>query len=170
VEHPVLRPSHRYPMLRAGGLFLILIGVGLIGAIAFSGDALINYNVFFAGAAAGIVSLFFAGRLSTGRPTRLQVLALAAAILLEGLLFVAMGRTLPPGTAEHVRWLWASAIVGVHFLPMSICFGPRFAVLGVACIANAALGLLASAVPYEFFGLVDGALKVGFGIVSFLDS
>jgi Family of unknown function (DUF6609) len=170
VEHPVLRPSHRYPMLRAGGLFLILIGVGLIGAIAFSGDALINYNVFFAGAAAGIVSLFFAGRLSTGRPARLQVLALAAAILLEGPLFVAMGRTLPPGTAEHVRWLWASAIVGVHFLPMSICFGPRFAVLGVACIANAALGLLASAVPYEFFGLVDGALKVGFGIVSFLDS
>ena len=74
------------------------------------------------------------------------------------------------GTAEHVRWLWASAIVGVHLLPMSICFGPRFAVLGVACIANAALGLLASAVPYEFFGLVDGALKVGFGIVSFLDS
>jgi hypothetical protein len=43
-----------------------------------------------------------------------------------------------------------SANGGVHFSPMSICFGPRFAVLGVACMANAALGLLASAVPCEF--------------------
>ena len=156
----------RYPMLRAGGAFLVFIGLGLIGGIAFSGSALVNYNVFYVGAAAGVVSLFFARRLSTGRATRIQIFALVGAILLEVILFIVMGRTLPPGTAEHVRWLWVSAIVGVHFIPMSLCFGPRFFVLGAACIANAGLGLLAAGIPYELFGLVDGILKVGFGVWS----
>lgn len=155
-----------YPMLRAGGAFLIFIGAGLIGAIAFSGHALVNYNVFFVGVALGVVSLFFARRLSTGRPTRLQVIALAASIALEVFLFVLMGRLLPRSTEESVRWLWVSAIVGVHFLPMSICFGPRFLLLGAACITNAVAGLVAREIPYELFGLIDGLLKVGVGIWS----
>jgi len=92
---------------------------------------------------------------------------MAGAILLELGLFVAMGRTLPAGTAEHIRWLWVSMIVGVHFLPMSICFGPRFAVLGLGCITNATVGLLMPSIPFELFGLIDGALKVGFGVWSF---
>jgi Family of unknown function (DUF6609) len=159
-----------YPMLRAGGAFLVFIGLGLVGAIAFSGSALVNYNVFFGGAAAGVLALFFARPLSLGRPTRVQVVALAAAILLEVALFIAMGRTLPPNTEEHVRWLWVSAVVGVHFLPMALSFGPRFFVLGTLCICNAAVGLLASSLPYEIFGIVDGMLKVGFGIWSLAGS
>jgi hypothetical protein len=154
-------------MLRAGGAFLVFIGLGLIGAIAFSGDALVNYNVFFAGAAAGVLSLFFARHLSTGSPTRIQLFALAGAIFLEAFLFAMMVRVLPRGTEEHVRWLWVSVIVGVHFVPMSICFGPRFLTLGVLCIANAAVGLLLAGVPYEVFGVVDGALKLGVGVWSF---
>jgi hypothetical protein len=153
-------------MLKAGGAFLLFVGLGLIGGIAFSGSALVNYNVFFVGAGAGVFSLFFARRLSSGRPTRVQVIALAGAILLEVILFAVMGRALPPGTEEHIRWLWVSAIVGVHFLPMSLSFGPRFFVLGVLCIGNALLGLLAGSIPYEFFGIVDGTLKVGFGVWS----
>jgi uncharacterized membrane protein YdcZ (DUF606 family) len=156
-------PGGRYPMLRAGGAFLVCVGLGLIGGIAFSGAAPVNFGVFYAGAAAGVIALCFAGRLSTGTPTRLQIAALAGAVLLELLLFAVQGRMLPRGTEEHVRWLWISGIVGVHFLPMAISFGPRFAVLGLACILNAVLGLLATSVPYEVFGLVDGALKLGFG-------
>jgi hypothetical protein len=166
MNHALMPATVRYPMLRAGGAFLLFIGLGLIGAIAFSGSALVNYNVFYAGAAAGVAALFFARRLSTGRRTRIQIFALAGAILLEVLLLILMGRTLPPGTEEHVRWLWVSAIVGVHFIPMSLCFGPRFLVLGVACIANAGLGLLAAGIPYEVFGLVDGILKLSFGVWS----
>jgi Family of unknown function (DUF6609) len=155
-----------YPMLRAGGAFLLFIGLGLVGAIAFSGSALVNYNIFYAGAGAGVVSLSFTRRLSSKRPTRLQVLALAAAIVLEVILFAVMVRTLPSGTEEQIRWLWVSAIVGVHFLPMSISFGPRFFVLGCLCIGNAVFGLLASSIPYEVFGIVDGTLKIGFGVWS----
>ncbi|HZF28398.1 MAG TPA: DUF6609 family protein [Gammaproteobacteria bacterium] len=94
-------PTQRYPMLPAGGAFLVCVGLGLIGGIAFSGAAPVNFKVF---------------------------------------------------------------------LPMAISFGPRFAVLGLACILNAALGLLAASIPYEVFGLVDGALKLGFGAWSLASS
>jgi len=75
-------------------------------------------------------------------------------------------RLLPPGTPEPVRWLWVLMIVGVHFLPMAVCFGPLFLLLGGACISNAALGLLLPEVPFELFGLVDGALKLVVGVGS----
>jgi hypothetical protein len=78
-------------------------------------------------------------------------------------LFVVMGHALPRGTSEDVRWLWVLMIVGVHFVPMAVSFGPIFALLGGACIANAALGLLLPTAPYELFGFVDGALKVVVG-------
>ena len=74
-----------------------------------------------------------------------------------------MGRMLPRGTTEHVRWLWVSIIVGVHFLPMTLCFGPRLLSLGFACIANGVVGLLLPHVPYGLFGLIDGFLKLAFG-------
>ena len=35
--------------------------------------------------------------------------------------------------------------------------------LGGACIATALVGLVVPTVPYEALGIVDGALKVGFG-------
>jgi len=150
-------------MARPGGVFLVLIGVGLLAGLAFSGAALVNYNVFFAGAGLAVMSLFFSGFLSSGTPSRLQIAALAFAIALEVALFVGMRRFLPPGTQEHVRWLWVSIAVGIHFLPMAISFGPQLLLLGGACIANAAVGLLLADVPFEVFGVVDGLLKVGVG-------
>jgi len=153
-----------FPMARSGGLFLVLIGAGLVSAIAFSGEALVNYTVFFAGVGAATVSLFVSGRLSAGTPSRIQITALVFAIGLEIILFAVLGRTLPRGTAESVRWLWISVVVGIHFLPMALSFGPRMLLLGAACIVNAVLGLLLPQLPYEIFGLFDGCLKFGFGL------
>ena len=153
----------RYPIVRSGGLFLLIIGAGLLAAIAASGDALVNYGVFYAALAAALLSLFFAGRLSSGDPTPLQIGALVFAVALQGALIVVQGRFLPPTTPEHVRWLWVSLIVGVHFLPMAIAFGPRMLLLGGACIATALVGLSMPSVPYEVFGIVDGALKIAVG-------
>jgi hypothetical protein len=153
-----------YPMARRGGLFLVLIGAALIAAIALGGGALVSYSVFFAGMGLAILSLFVSGRLSDGRPTRAQLVALAAAIALEAALFAVLPRILPLGTPESVRWLWVLMIVGVHFLTMAVSFGQLFLLLGGACISNAALGLLLPEVPFELFGLVDGALKVFVGV------
>jgi hypothetical protein len=153
-----------YPMARRGGLFLALIGAALIAAIALSRGALVSYPVFFAGMGIAILSLFVSGRLSDGRPTHAQLIALAAAIALEVFLFALLPRILPLGAPEAVRWLWVLMIVGVHFLPMAVSFGPLFLLLGGACISNAALGLLLPEIPFELFGLIDGALKVFVGV------
>src|SRR6185369_10304338 len=91
--------------------------------------------------------------------TRPQLLALAAALLLEAVLFALLPRLLPPDTSERVRWLWVLTIVGVHF-------GPLFLLLGGACISNAALGLLLPEVPFALYGVIDGALKVFVGVGS----
>ena len=157
-----------YPLVRAGGLFVAVMGVGIGGGIAFSGPALVNYAVFYAALAIAIGSLFLAGYLSQGEPSRLQIAALAGAIVLEVALIIAMARLLPLGTAEHVRWLWVLGIVGVHFVPMALSFGPGFLCLGLACIANAAVGLRLQAVPFEIFGLIDGALKLAVGLWLFV--
>jgi hypothetical protein len=153
-----------YPMARRGGLFLTIMGAALLFAILFSGAALVNYNVFFVGVGIAVVSLFASGHLSTGSPTRLQFVALAFALGLEFILLLIMGRTLPRGTAEQIRWLWISLIVGIHFLPMALTFGPIMLALGSACIANAVLGLLFPTTAYEVFGIIDGGLKLGFGL------
>jgi len=60
----------RYPMARRGGLFLVLVGAGLIAAISLGRDTLVSYPVFFAGLGVAVLSLFLSGRLSDGRPTR----------------------------------------------------------------------------------------------------
>ena len=154
----------RYPMARRGGLFLVLIGAALIVAIALGRDTLVSYPVFFAGLGLAVSSLFVSRRLSDGRPTRTQLLALAAALVLEAVLFALLLRVLPPDTPERVRWFWVLMIVGVHFLPMAVSFGPLFLLLGGACISNAALGLLLPEVPFGLFGVIDGALKVYVGV------
>jgi len=161
--------THPYPMVRSGGLFLALVGLGLIGGVLFSGDALVNYVVFFVGVALGLVALMFAGPLSFGSPTRSQVAALVVAVVLEGVLLNIQGRMLPRGTDESVRWLWISMIVGAHFLPMAMSFGPRLLGLGSICIGSAVAGLLLPTVPYEAFALVDGFAKLAFGLWLFSD-
>jgi hypothetical protein len=153
-------------MARRGGLFLVIVGAGLIAAIALGRDTLVSYPVFFAGLGLAVASLLVSGRLSDGAPTRAQLLALAAALALEAVLFALLPRMLPPSTPERVRWLWALIIVGVHFLPMAVSFGPLFALLAGACISNAALGLLLPDAPFGLFGVFDGALKVFVGLGS----
>jgi hypothetical protein len=151
-------------MAPSGGLFLALVGMGLIGAVAFSGDQPADLRTFFVGVGLGLVALMFAGPLSLGTPTRVQIGALVAAIVLEVVLFNVQGRVLPPGTAASVRWMWISMIVGVHFLPMAISFGPRLLVLGAICIAISMAGLSFPRVPAEAFLLMDGSAKLVFGV------
>jgi hypothetical protein len=160
---------HPYPMAPSGGLFLALVGTGLIAAVAFSGDKLADLRIFFGGVGLGTIALMFAGSLSLGTPTRLQIGALGAAIALEVILFNVQGRLLPRGTDESVRWMWISMIVGVHFLPMAISFGPRLLALGAICIAIAIAGLNLRGSPAEIFLLMDGAAKLAFGVWLFSD-
>lgn len=160
---------HPYPMAPSGGLFLALVGLGLIAAVAFGGDRVADLRIFFVGVGLGLVALMFTSKLSLGTPTRLQIGALVAAVLLEVVLFNVQGRMLPQGTDESVRWMWICMIVGVHFLPMAISFGPRLLLLGAICIAISIAGLNLPSVPGEIFLLVDASSKLMIGLWLFSD-
>ena len=163
------RVEPAYPMAPSGGLFLALVGMGLIAAVAFRGDRVADLRLFFVGVGLGTVALMFAGRLSAGKPTRVQIGALVAAVALEVILLNVQGRMLPLGTDESVRWMWISMIVGVHFLPMAISFGPRMLMVGAICIAIAIAGLSFPKLPGEAFLLMDASAKLVIGLWLFSD-
>ena len=150
-------PLHPYPMVRTGGLFLTFFGAGIVINIFLNG-------AFFVGIVLALMSLTFSKTLSFGKPRSFQIIALVFAMVLEMVLFVIMFRVLPADIAGSVRLMWILLIVGIHFLPMAISFGPRFGILGVLCIVNTLTALVLFSAVNEIFLLVDGALKFGFGI------
>jgi hypothetical protein len=161
--------SPKYPMTTSGGLFLALVGSGLFMAVVLGGDNPANLGVFFVGMGLGVVALIFARKLSRVRPTRGQIIAMNVAIALEVLLFIAQGQLLPRGTEASIRWMWTSMIVGVHFLPMAICFGPRMLLLGTICIALASTGLVFPSLRVEPLLIVDALAKLAIGLWMFSD-
>jgi hypothetical protein len=162
--------TERYPLRRAGGLFLAFMGFGTGLGVAFRGRDAINVPVLLAGAAIAMLSLVFARRWTAARPSRTQRAALLGGIALELGLFVLLGYFGPPTPQSDPRLWWLSAltIVGVHFLPMGLTFGPEVAALGVLCTINAVAGIVFPDVPFSGTALLDGTLKVVFGAWLFL--
>jgi len=154
VKNPL---RHPYPLVRSGGLFLVLIGAGIIFNTVLNG-------AFIAGTMLAVLSLLFAKVLAFGKPTLIQITALTLAIILEVVLLIVMVNKLPADAPIQVRLMWVLMIVGVHFLPMAICFVPRFAVLCILCIVNRFAGLVCNNASCDLFLLADSALKVGFGL------
>ena len=65
---------------------------------------------------------------------------------------------------ERTRDLGTLLVVGLHFLPMGIAFGPWIVALGLAASGLAAIGLLAApAVPLRLLWGSDGVLKLAAG-------
>src|SRR5688572_23122986 len=158
---------HKYPMVRVGGLFILCVGLGLIAGAIAGGEGLVDRRVFFAGVGAATMSLFASARLSYGPPLRFQVAALVGAIVLEMVLMSALGSLLGPADARTF-WLWTLVIVGVHFVPMAVSFGPIMLVLGAACVASAAIGLLIPSLPLAGLAICDGTLKAAVGAMMLL--
>jgi hypothetical protein len=46
---PADHAVHPYPMAPSGGLFLMLVGLGLMAAVAFGGDKPADLRIFFVG-------------------------------------------------------------------------------------------------------------------------
>ena len=157
----------RYPMVRSGGLFVLLIGSGVVGGTLLASDGFVNEQVFFLGLGAAVLSLVGARWVSYGRGTPLQLFALFGALGLQAILLVAAARVLGPMSEDRL-WYRTMVIVGLHFLPMSVAFGPRMLLLGIACIANGAIGFLVPAVPFALVAFIDGILKITVGTWMFM--
>ena len=166
----LIRPgtwAAHFPMLRAGGLFILIMGVAiLLGAVLPKRRRLF---VILGGIAATVVIVLTAGRLSApyGKPTTLQLYFLFGSIALEAVLIrLAVARYRAAG--ERSLLLAILFVVGLHFLPMAGAFGPPCFLLGLALCCSSGRGLwLTPGAPLAVFWVSDGVLKIGFGCLMF---
>jgi hypothetical protein len=166
-----LNPSswaYAFPMVRAGGLFIFIMGAGVV-----LGALLPNRRKPFLilGAAAAIVAMvFLASRLSApfGTPTRLQLWFLFGSMGAEAIL-IRVAVALYRQAGERYLLLAILFAVGLHFLPMAVAFGPICAALGVTLCVCAGIGLwLRPGISLNRLWASDGFIKMAFGAIMLL--
>jgi hypothetical protein len=142
------------PFLVAAGLFFAVSRLdakrwGFWTAVAFA-----------AGAAAATFALTL--RPSLGAPTALHWGALGIGIAFEVAGIVWANRRFAED--ERKADLAVLIVVGLHFLPMVYAIGPLIGLLGLICVANAALAWVRPHYSTKSVGLVDASLKIAFGL------
>ena len=154
--------AHPFPLIRGGGLFLLLVGLSIIvGAVAPRR----LWASFIAGAIiASTVVALTAIRLTAplGRPTAFQLESLVVAVFIEVIAIAWVGSRLRAAT-ERQRILSILVVVAAHFFLMGPAFGPLVVLLGLSSVVNAVAGLRATATPWLAFWVIDGVLKAGIG-------
>lgn len=160
--------AHAFPMVRGGGLFILIMGLGVALGAMFPDRRKLLLG---AGAAAATIAIVvFAPALAgpLGVPTRLQLWFLFGAIGAEAVLVrLAVARYKNAG--ERSLLLAILFVVGLHFLPMAVAFGPICAALGVVASTNAAVGLwLKPGLPLNRLWMADGLTKLAFGALMLL--
>lgn len=114
-------------------------------------------------ATATLAIVAFARPLAFGAPTAIQLWFLFGALAAEGALIpLAVARYRQAG--ERAVLLAILFVVGLHFLPMAVTFGPLRAALGLALCAVAGAGLwLRPDLSLDRLWAADGLIKIGFG-------
>jgi hypothetical protein len=146
----------------------MIIGIGVVsGALLPDKRDLILFCAFVVATAALVT---FGGRLMApfGNPTRLRLWFLFGSIALEIALF-RFGLARYRKAGERSARLASLFIVGVHFLPMAVAFGPMCLALGLAlCFCSGARLWLRPSLPLNGLWAADGLLKIAFGSVMML--
>ena len=154
-----------FPLMRGGGAFLALIGLGIvIGSLGSRKWRLVWLIIgawlgVAAMAVGGITKLIFDG---LPYPAIWQWVVLGLAFAVEALLVNIVLRKVPDDTSREF-WLWILFIVGAHFLVLGASHGPICALLALLCMGNALLGLRLKTLDVRIFWALDGALKLGAG-------
>jgi Family of unknown function (DUF6609) len=160
--------AYAFPMVRAGGVFIFIMGAGVV-----LGALLPNRRrslLIFGAAVATIAMVFLAARLSApfGTPSRLQLWFLFGSIGAEAIL-VRVAVALYRQAGERSLLLAILFAVGLHFLPMAVAFGPICAALGVTLCVCAGIGLwLRPGISLNRLWASDGFIKMAFGAIMLL--
>lgn len=160
--------AYAFPMSRAGGLFILIMGVGvLLGALLPKRRRLL---LILGAVVATIALVFSAARLAApfGAPTRLQLWFLFGSIAAEAVL-VRVAVALYRRAGERSLLLAILFAVGLHFLPMAGAFGPPCAALGATLCGCAGIGLwLRPDIALDKLWASDGFIKMAFGAIMLL--
>jgi len=152
-----------FPLVRAGGVFIFIMGAGVVLG-AFFPNRRRSFLVLGA-AVATITMIFSAARLSApyGAPTILQLWFLFGSIGAEAIL-IRIAVALYRRAGERSLLLAILFAVGLHFLPMGMALGPLSAALGLMLCLCAGLGLwLMPGISLNTLWATDGFMKMAFG-------
>jgi hypothetical protein len=162
------RMPELFPLMRGGGAFLVLIGLGILGG-AFTRQRRRRLVSLIVGAGLGVVVMAVGGATKVifaglPQPAIWQWVVLGLAFLVEaGLVNVVLRKV--PDVHSREFWLWILFIVGAHFLILGPSHGPVCFLLAIACMANALIGLRLRHVDVRIFWAVDGLLKIAGGAI-----
>jgi hypothetical protein len=154
-----------YPLIRGGGIFLIIIGAMIIAGALLprARNILVAAGLAFASIVTAIAAPGLARPL--GAPSWQQIFVLAGAVLLEMILIQVVVRYVYH-LGERTIILSVLLVVGLHFLPMAVAFGPIIAILGILTILNVGAGLwLRPNMNLSILWFFDGVLKLACGII-----
>jgi hypothetical protein len=154
-----------YPLIRGGGLFLTIIGAMIIAGALLprARSILVGAGLAFASIVTAIAAPSLAHPLGT--PSWLQILVLVGSVLLEIILIQVVVRYVYH-LGERTIILSVLLVVGLHFLPMAVAFGPIIAILGILTVLNAGAGLwLRPNMNLSILWFFDGVLKLACGII-----
>jgi hypothetical protein len=156
-----------FPMVRAGGMFIFIMGVGVVlGGLMPSKRRLL---LIVGAIVATIAIILLAARLSApfGIPTSTQVWFLVGSIVAEAVL-IRVAVALYRKEGERSLLLAILFAVGLHFFPMAVAFGPLCGALGLALCVCAGTGLwLKPRVQLNALWAADGTIKMIFGAAMF---
>ena len=158
-----------YPLVRVSGVWLLLIGTVIAVATLVGGRFELNPFVFMVGYGVSLFVTEFHPYVKTrfAGPGELnsfqKKMARYGDIYLFPLMFIMGGSFIPSGDWRMV-WLGTLLATGIHFLLFVPVHGKPMAHLSLLCSTIALAGMLLSAVPFLYFGLLDGAVKMAFGI------
>jgi hypothetical protein len=151
-------------MAPSGGLFVLLLGLGIVLGALF-----MRARYFLLGASGGIAVLSlpaFARSLTTplGIPSAIQVFSMVFAVAFEAAaIFMAIHHLRAHG--ERAVNLGILLAVALHFLIMGPALGPVVVLLGVLTALNAWSGLRSQRLSLQAHWLLDGTLKLAAGTV-----
>jgi hypothetical protein len=139
----LLQPSTwatHFPMVRAGGLFILIVGIAILAGALFPSKR--SFLLILGFIVAGVMIVLFAARLtaSFGNPAPVQLWFLFGAIAFEFVL-IRFTNARYRQKGEQALLLATLFVVGLHFLPMAVAFGPVCFALGLVLCAWSGIGL-----------------------------
>lgn len=161
-----------FPLMRGGGAFLALIGLGIL--VGSFGTRRFRTVSLIVGAGLGVAAMAVLGATKIAfaglpMPAWWQWVFLGLAFVVEGYLVSVVVRKIPDIESRQF-WLWMLFIVGAHFLILLPSHGPICGVLGLVCMGNALIGLKLKEVDFRLFWGFDGFLKIAAGGLMVLSS
>jgi len=163
----------KYPLIRVIGIWLVLIGSVITLSTLVGGRFELNPFVFMGGYG---ISLYitelnpYVKRKYTlkGELNTLQKkMAKYGDISLFPLMFIMGGSFIPSGDWRMV-WLGTLMATGIHFLLFIPVHGRVMLYLSVLCTIWPITGMFFKDIPFLVFGVLDGLVKIGFGVYLFL--